>query len=294
MSHTMLDKYNATRSQAIILLVLTAILWSFGGLLIKMVKWNPIAIAGMRSAISALLLLILIKKPTFKFTFSQIIGTIAYSATVILFVSANKLTTAANAILLQYTAPIFVAILGALFLKERVKISDWITIVIVSGGMVLFFLDDLASGNSLGNILAILSGLCFATMIICLREQKSSSPILTVFWGNVLTAVIGIPFMTGSMPDTTSWLVLVLLGVFQLGLSYILYTIAIKKVTALEGILIPIIEPILNPIFVLIFTGEIPGSWSLIGGIIVLVSITLRCVYSVISQRQNASFVVSD
>ncbi len=286
MTESFMDRLNVSRPKALFLLVLTALLWSFGGLLIKLVNWNPMAIAGMRSSIAALLMLFLIRKPVFNFTFAQIAGALAYAGTVILFVFANKLTTAANAILLQYTAPVYVAFLGAWFLKERVRPSDWITIVMVLGGMVLFFFDDLKGGSLTGNILGVLSGLSFAVTILCLRSQKASTPLLTVFWGNVLTALIGLPFMFSAMPDASSWLGLLLLGVFQLGLSYIFYTIAIKKVSALEAILIPVIEPLLNPVFVLIFVGEIPGPWSLAGGAIVLVSITLRCVYSVLKPQK--------
>jgi len=288
LTESFIDKFNVSRPKALLLLVLTAVLWSFAGLLIKLVNWNPLAIAGMRSAISALIMLALIRKPVFNFTFAQITGTIAYAGTVIMFVYANKLTTAANAILLQYTAPIYVAFLGAWFLKERVRPSDWATIVLVLGGMVLFFLDDLEVGGLTGNVLAIISGLSFAITILCLRSQRASSPLLTVFWGNVLTALIGFPFMFGSAPNAASWLGLLLLGVFQLGLSYIFFTIAIKKVSALEATLIPIIEPLLNPVFVLIIMGEIPGPWSIAGGIVILVSITLRCVYAILKPQQTA------
>jgi len=288
LTESFIDKFNVSRPKALVLLVLTAVLWSIGGLLIKLVNWNPLAIAGMRSAISALIMLAIIRRPVFNFSFAQIAGTISYTATVIMFVSSNKLTTAANAILLQYTAPIYVAFLGAWFLKERVRPSDWATIVMVLGGMVLFFFDDLEAGSLTGNILAVLSGLSFAITILCLRSQKASSPLQTVFWGNVLTALIGFPFMLNSVPDASSWLGLVLLGVFQLGLSYIFYTIAIKKVSALEATLIPVIEPLLNPVFVLIVMGEVPGPWSLAGGAIVLISITLRCVFSVLKPHQTA------
>ena len=266
------------RKGAIGLLVGTSILWSFGGILIKLVTWNPIAIAGMRSVIAALLLLAFIRRPRITWSFPQIGGAVAYAGTVILFVSANKLTTASNAILLQYTAPVYVAILGAWFLKERARLFDWITIAATLGGMVLFFLDKLSAGGFYGNLVAILSGVSFALLIILLRKQKSESPLETVFLGNILTALIGLPIMFQSMPDASSWIGLVLLGVFQLGLSYILYTTAIKHVTALEGVLIPILEPILNPVWVFLMIGEIPGPWALIGGCIVLVSITWRCV----------------
>lgn len=286
-----LNKLEASRTVSLLLLAATAILWSFGGLLIKLVQWNPIAIAGMRSLIAALLLLAIIRHPKLPRSLPQFAGILAYAATVILFVLANKLTTAANAILLQYTAPVYVALLGAWFLKERVSKTDWATIFLVLGGMVLFFLDDLKGGGLAGNIVALLSGFSFAIMIISLRSQKSASPLETVFWGNVMTAVIGIPFMIGPLPTAKSWLGLILLGIFQLGLSYILYTIAIRKVTALEGILIPVIEPIMNPILVLIVLNEIPGTWSIAGGILVLISITVRCVLTVTRPTGNTQSI---
>lgn len=276
-----INKLEASRPVSLLLLVMTAVLWSFGGLLIKLVQWNPVAIAGMRSLIAAIIMLAIIRRPRLPRSLPQIAGILGYTGTVVMFVLSNKLTTAANAILLQYTAPVYVALLGAWFLKERVSKADWLTIFLVVGGMLLFFVEDLKAGGLAGNIIALLSGVSFAITIVSLRSQKSASPLETVFWGNVLTAVISIPFMIGPLPSAKSWVGLLLLGIFQLGLSYILYTVAIKKVTALEGILIPVIEPIMNPILVLIVLGEIPGIWSIAGGSLVLVSITVRCVLSV-------------
>ena len=264
------------RTRAIIYLIITAVLWSLGGVLIKSVKWNPIAIAGARSAISSLLIIAYIRKPRFTWSFDQILAAIFYAGTVILFVSANKLTTAANAILLQYGAPIYVAILGSVILKEKTTLADWITIAVVIFGMFLFFLDELQPGNLFGNIVAILSGIAFALYIIFMRKQKDESPIESTLLGNILTAIIGLPFMLNSSPTGSSWIGIILLGTVQLGLSYILYSIAIKEVTALEAILIPIIEPILNPIWVFLVMGETPGRWAFIGGSIILISVILR------------------
>lgn len=273
--------YDNKRTKALAALVATAILWSFGGVLIKLVNWNPIAIAGMRSAIAALLHLAIMRNVRIKWSLSKIGCALAYSATVIAFVSANKLTTSANAILLQYSAPIFVALFSIWFLKERPKLLDWISIAAVLGGMILFFLDDIKPGNMLGNILAIFSGITFATMIVLMRSQKSEAPLESAFLGNVITAVIGIPFMFQSMPDAKSWLGLGLLGIFQLGLAYVFYSYAIKHVTAMEGVLIPVIEPILNPVWAAIVLSEVPGKWALIGGLIVISAITLRCIANV-------------
>ncbi|HYF82196.1 MAG TPA: DMT family transporter [Clostridia bacterium] len=276
--NSIITKMKDDRFRSILFLVLAALLWSLGGLLIKSIKLNALAIAGVRSFTAALLMLTVIRKPSLKFNRYKIGGAIAYVGTVALFVMANKLTTAATAILLQYTAPIYVALLGAWFLKERTTFMDWVTIFMVFGGMILFFIDDVGAGGMLGNIYAILSGFSFACMVLLLRKQKDASPLESVFWGNVLTAIIGLPFMFGARPDASSWIALLLLGVFQLGLSYMLYALAIKHVTALEAILIPVIEPILNPVWVFLVLGEYPGPWAFVGGFIVLSAIVGRSV----------------
>ena len=265
------------RYRAIIFLLIAATLWSSGGLLIKLVSWNPVAIAGLRSLIAVLILLVFFRHSRFSWSFYQIGGAVAYAVTVILFVVATKLTTAANAILLQYTAPVYVGLLGTWFLGESTQWFDWTIIFVVIGGMVLFFLDHLTAGNLLGNGFAILSGLSFSFLILFLRKQKNESPLGSVILGNLLTGLIGLPFMFGSMPSPMSWVGLLLLGVVQLGLSYVLYSEAIKHVTALEAVLIPGIEPILNPIWVFLILGEVPGKWALVGGFIVFISVTARC-----------------
>jgi len=272
--------------RAIIYLIITALLWSSGGLLIKLVAWNAVAIAGTRSAIAALVIFAFHRRMSFNWGFAQLGGALCYAGTVILFDAATKLTTAANAILLQYTAPIYVALFSYWLLKERITRSDIFTIIAAFGGMVLFFLDDLSKGGFWGNIIAILSGIAFAGTVLFLRKQKNHSPLESVFLGNILSFLIGLPFIAQSLPDAKSWLGLVLLGVFQLGCSYILYAEAIKHVTALEGILIPILEPVLNPVWVFLMIGEVPGKWAIVGGIIVLVSVTLRCISALRQARQ--------
>jgi drug/metabolite transporter (DMT)-like permease len=252
------------------------LLWSLGGLLIKSVDWNPLAIAGARSAIAPLLLFAVLRRPKLTWSRAQLGGALAYAATVILFVAANKLTTAANAILLQYTAPIYTALLGARFLGERVSRSDWAAIALVLSGVMLFFMDQLTFGGLAGNLLALASGLSFALLGVFLRKQKDESALESVLIGNIVTALIGLPFMFQGAPGGQSWLGLVLLGVFQLGLSYVLYTEALKRIQALEGILIASIEPILNPVWVFLVLGERPGPWALAGGAIVLIAVTGR------------------
>jgi drug/metabolite transporter (DMT)-like permease len=280
-------KTGKERNQAIGFLVGASILWSLGGLLIKSINWNPLAIAGARSGIAVLVMLIYQRKFHFQWSVTRILGALAYAGTVTLFVTATKLTTAANAILLQYTAPIYTAIFGAWILKEKANKLDWLTIGIVLGGMSLFFVDKLSFGNISGNICGILSGIAFALTAIFLRKQKDDSPLDSIILGNILTFLIGLPFMLQSVPSPSSWLPLVMLGVFQLGISYILYASAFRYVTALEAILIPIIEPILNPLWVFLVFGEIPGPWALLGGFIVLAAVTTRCVMVTFKDRMN-------
>lgn len=249
-----------------------------------MVDWNPPAISGMRSAISVIFILLYTRNFRIKFTPISVAGGVAYALTVILFVLSNKLTTAANAILLQYTAPVWVAMFSKWFLGEKNTRLDIIVIIVVIFGMLLFFLDKLSAGNTLGNITAILSGLAFAWLVLLLRKQKEGSTIESIIIGNIITAVFGLAFMFDKMPDTNSWIGLILLGVFQLGVSYILYSMAIKHVSAIEAILIPIIEPLLNPIWVLLLLGEKPGPWAIVGGLVIISAITFRSFYLVRKQ----------
>ena len=280
-----ISNFTRQRTRALLLLVVTATLWSLGGLLIKSVNANPLAIAGTRSAIAIVVLLLVLKKPKLTWSFAQIGAALAYSATTILFVTATKTTTAANAIFLQSTAPIYVALLSAWLLKEKIKLLDWITVLIVMGGMALFFLDNLSSTGIFGNLVAAASGISFAFFAIFMRMQKDGSPLESILLGNFLTAAIGLPFLSRSVPNASGWLCLVILGVVQLGIPYILYSKAIKHVTAMEAILIPVIEPLLNPVWVLLMLGEAPGPLSLIGGLIVLTAITVRCVLAALPAK---------
>src|SRR5437762_10070834 len=157
------------RRRAIAALVLAALFWSLGGLLIKSVHWHPMAISGMRSGIAALVLLGLLGRPRFDGSVAQVGGALCYAGTVVLFVVANKYTTAANAILLQYTAPIWVALFGRWIVGERATAWDWATIFVVLGGMVLFFLDGLQSGGLAGDVVAAASGVSFAGLALFMR-----------------------------------------------------------------------------------------------------------------------------
>ena len=266
--------------KSILFLILTAILWSLGGMFIKAMTWNGIAVAGVRGAIAALTLLCFMGKPNLKFTWSKIGAIVAYAGTSLIFVMATKKTTAANAILLQYTAPIYTAILGHWLLKEKVHKKDIICIGVILGGMILFFVDGLAVGNITGDLLALLAGVCFGCMHVFMRMEKDNNPIEAMFWGNLLVFAISIPWLGDIALTGVNVGSILFLGIIQMGLSYFLYSKAIQHVTALEAIIIPIIEPILNPVWVFLVQGEAPSIWAIIGGVIVVFGVAIRSIMS--------------
>jgi len=257
-------------------------LWSTAGLAIKSVPWNPIAIAGVRSAIAALVLLVYWQVrhkalPPFP-SKRKFFGAVNYVVLVMLFIGANKLTTAANAILLQFTSPIWVLIFASIFLKEKIHKMDIVTVVAVLSGMGLFFVGDLSFGGLLGNVFSILSGVAMAIMIVSLKGVQTGSPLEIVFWGNIFACIVAIPFYGGLEWTTGSLLGICFLGIFQLGISYIFFANGIKHITALEGVLIPVLEPLLNPLWVFLFIGEKPSVYALFGGLIVMVAVVVRSV----------------
>jgi len=143
--------------------------------------------------------------------------------------------------------------------------------------MVLFFWDDLNPTALVGNLLALASGVTIAAMMVFLRGQKSGAPLESVILGNLLAALIGLPWvMTSPMPSAMTWVGLLLLGIFQLGLAYMLFCYGVRRVTALESIIFSMLEPILNPIWVLLLIGERPHGWALAGGVIVVGAVTVR------------------
>jgi drug/metabolite transporter (DMT)-like permease len=270
-----------------ILLLLAAVLWSLGGVLIKSIDWHPMAIAGGRSAIAIPLILAFTGRPRFTFTRAQIGGAIGYALTVALFVFATRMTTAANAIFLQYTAPIYVALIGRWYLGERALRIDWLVIGVALAGIALFFMDQLSVTGFWGNIVALGSGLAFASVALCLRKEREGSPVTAILLGNIIVALAGAPFMLSSPIGSGDIWWLLLLGTLQLGLPYVLYSIAIKHVTALEATLIPLVEPVLNPLWVMLALGEQPGAWATFGAMLVLLAVLGRGAVMVTARSQQ-------
>ena len=281
----------SNRAKSILMLFIAAVLWSTAGYILIIVDWNPLAITGARSFFALIPMIIVFGKPrpiwikdsdTQKFQVAPMIAVLCYAATVFTFVTANRLTTAANAIMLQYTAPMYAAFMGAFLLKEKIRKQDVFTVVIVIFGMLLFFIGDIDPRGMWGNILALTSGVVFAGLAVSLRVMRNNThlrPADAVIWGNVLCVIIGLPFILYyDNPGMVSWLGIALLGIFQLGLAYCLYVKAVKHVTALELTLVPIVEPLLNPILVAIFAFQVPGVFAVIGGVIVICAVTWNLV----------------
>ena len=260
------------QSTSYTILIIAALMWSLGGLFIKLVNLNPMVITGIRSLGAAVVLLIYIKKPKLYWNRYFFAGVLAYSMMVILYVISIRLTTAANAIFLEFTAPLYVVVFGYFLLNERINRFDIFAMVIIFLGMGLFFMDELSFYGFWGNILALLAGVCLALVTVLIRKEKESA-FEIVFFGNALTTIICLPFIIQGFNSTTQvdWFIIFGLGIFQLGIPYLLYTTALKYVSALDAILVGMLEPVFNPIWVYIFVGEAMGEWAFIGAALVII-----------------------
>jgi drug/metabolite transporter (DMT)-like permease len=270
----------ALRRRSVLFLFLAAALWSTAGLMIKAISWQPISILAGRSIFSSILLLIYLRRFPTRWTRWKLLAAVAHIFTAFLFITATKLTTAANAIFLQYTAPVYIILLGIWFLRERPSRIDWAAMAIIFTGMLLFFGDKLSLNGMLGNLLAVLSGLSMAVMTVALRAQKAGTPAESIFLAHLFTAIVGLPYVMKEAWTINNWLIILYLGIFQIGFSFIFFTSAIKHVPAIEATLISTLEPVLNPVWVFLFIGEAPGRFALLGGLIVLAGVAINAVGS--------------
>ncbi len=279
---------DSKRGRGVAALLACAFLWSSAGLFIKVISWNPLAIAGMRSLIGGLVILAYIRRPRFTWSRTQVLAGVAYAGCMICFVAANKLTTAANAILLQYTAPLYAAILGRLLLGEKTGWLDWVTVGIVIGGMGLFFVEKLTFSGMWGNLVAVISGIFFACAIVLLRKQKEGSPLESILLSHGITFLIALPFLWSRPPSLAGWGGIAFLGVFQIGLASIFLSYGVRHVSALGSILTAMVEPLFNPLWVFLALGEKPGAFAVAGGVVILVTVTARSVLTILRERTAA------
>ena len=268
-----------SHKKAIAITCFVALMWSLAGFNIKMIEWSPYAIAAGRSLVAVILLAPMVLRKGFQKIDRYVIGgAICYAAFNYCFITSTTLTSSAIAIMMQYTAPIYVALLSWLFLRERVGWADIISVGFVFLGMIFFFLDSNSGGSLKGNIVSIFNGITFAGISIFLRLQKDGNPALSMYLGNVISAVAGLPIMwNAGMPDTISLLFLLLAGLL-VAVSYTLYAKASTGLSALETVLIPIIDPVMNPVWVFLFLDERPWALTIVGAAVILVSVTIRVV----------------
>ncbi|XXF79924.1 EamA family transporter [Myxococcaceae bacterium GXIMD 01537] len=271
-------------------LLAAAVLWSSAGAAIKLSSMSAWQLASGRSLVAALVLALAFPAGR-RLPSRRAFGVaVAYAATVVLFIFANKLTTSANAIFLQDTAPLYVLLLSPLVLGERPSREELLAAPIFLLGLVLFFLDDLKPGQMLGNGVALGSGVAFAATILGMRAAHSEGASVLV-WGNVLAGLsVLVPALSGPMPTPTDAGILLFLGVFQLGLAYSLFQWGLRTIPAVEASLLILLEPVLNPVWTFLLAGERPGPWALVGGGIILLATLWRTLLgSRASTASNAS-----
>ena len=274
-------------------MLICAALWSIAGIFMKLIPWNGFAVAGIRSLIAGLTFVVymLITKRSFILNKKTLLSGIMTGCVYICFTVANKLTTAANAIVLQFTSPVFIVLFSAVLFRQKIKRSDLLVVLATMLGIALFFFDQLKPGYILGNVVAIFSGLFMAGMFIAVGNLEGDARFSAILIGQSFTFLVGLPFVIATKPVFTlpAVLSILVLGIFQLGISYILYVNATKHCPPLACCLLSAVEPLLNPVWVFLFNGERPGVYALVGAVIVVCSITIWCVYDQMkSQKESA------
>ena len=258
-----------------------ALLWSTGGLFIKWTSLAGLELSFCRSFFAAITVAVVTRHEGFGINRVTAFASVLYAVLLILFVLATKETTAANAIFLQYTAPVYLLVLEPLIYKENFRSRDLITVLVCVGGMALFFVGQLRPQDVTGNLYALASGLCFALYFLSLRHPKARevNRASSVIYGNVLAVVITAPWGLAAIPDMNlhDTLSVIYLGVVQLGIAYTLFTVAMARgVRSLDAGIICYIEPVLNPVWVFLVLGEQPSRWALLGGAIIVTAVIVH------------------
>lgn len=266
-------------SSPLLLVLGAAILWSTGGLFIKATELSAFELSFGRSLLAAIIIVIFTRREGLGLNRISAITSILYAALLLLFVMATKLTTAANAIFLQYTAPVYVLLLEPLFYKEKFRARDFVTVAACLAGMSLFFVGKLRPQDVTGNLFALASGVCFACFFLLLRHSKARqvNRAASTIYGNLLVVLICAPAFFGAVNKgigAMDFAAVAYLGIVQIGFAYLLFTSAMARgVRSLDAGIIGYIEPVLNPIWVFMFIGERPSGWAIVGGAIIIASV---------------------
>ena len=281
---------NKTSHKGSLAMAAASICWSIGGICFKFIPWNATSIIGLRALLAAVVFAIFRKTLKIDMTRGNVLAAVFLSATTVLFVFANQLTTAAAAVMLQFTAPIFVLLIHFIFYRKKPKLSEALAVSVTTLGMLLFFADRLESGQKLGNILALISGVTFACVFVC-NSRPDTDPQHSVMLGFLINAVAWTPFaffdknIQSIAADIVPWAFILLMGTVQVGLAYVFFTLGIKRTPALLAVLIVALEPVLNPIWVALFHTERPGLYSIAGGVVII--ITVVCYNLWVAKREE-------
>jgi drug/metabolite transporter (DMT)-like permease len=263
----------------ILFVLAAALLWSTGGLFIKATPLDAFQLSFGRSLFAAVTVAVLTRREGFRANGLTLVSSVLYAALLLLFVMANKLTTAANAIFLQYTAPVYVLVLEPLLFEEKFRRADVFVVAACVAGMSLFFVGRLRPQDVQGNVTALASGACFALFLLSLRHPRASgvNRASSVIYGNLLLCVVTLPRFAPAAADLTARDVLIVLylGVVQIGLAYTLFTLGMARgVRSLDAGVAGYIEPMLNPVWVFLFLGERPSNWAVLGGAIIVAAVS--------------------
>jgi len=264
-----------SRRIGILYIVIAALLWSTGGIGIKAIDDPPLKVTFYRSIFAAITLFLLFRRDVARIprTPAFFAAIVAYGTCLTTFVIATRWTTAANAIFLQYAGVVWVLLLSPLVLREPMRRRDVIAIVFALSGMALFFIGKLEARGMAGNAMALVSSVFFAMLILALRREHDASRA-AVTWGNVAIAVVMLPFVANDLAlSLRSFLALLFLGVFQIGFAYAFFVKGLRYVTATQASLTGMLEPVANPIWVLLFLGEQPSKFAIAGAVVVLAAI---------------------
>lgn len=270
-----------------------AIIWSTGGLFIKWTSLSGLELSFGRSLLAAITVAVFTRREGFGLNPVTALAAVLYAGLLVLFVLATKATTAANAIFLQYTAPLYVLVLEPLLYKERFRQRDLVTVLFCVIGMSLFFVGKLRPQDFTGNFLALASGLCFAFYFLLLRHSSARdvNRASSVIYGNLLVVLIAAPAGLTALPQINrpDALIVLYLGVVQIGVAYTLFTLGMARgIRSLDAGIVGYIEPVLNPIWVFLVLGEQPSTWALIGGAIIISAVV---VHTTLKAKENRSLL---
>lgn len=284
---------SSAHAPPLLFVLAAALLWSTGGLFIKWTSLSGLELSFCRSFFAFITVAIVTRHEGFGLNGLTAVASVLYAVLLILFVMATKETTAANAIFLQYTAPVYLLILEPLIYKETFRRRDLVTVLVCIGGMALFFVGQLRPQDVTGNLFALASGLCFALYFLSLRHPKARevNRASSVIYGNILAVILTAPWGLAAVPNMNlhDTLSVAYLGVVQLGVAYALFTVAMARgVRSLDAGIICYIEPVLNPVWVFLVLGEQPARWALLGGAIIIVAVIVHMLLDARLKRNPA------